>query len=41
MRKPYPDPPGFNKAVGVVKTNPSALNGKYMVDSGGDACAIP
>lgn len=31
-------PLNFNKAAGVAKTNPAALNGKYTIDSEGNVC---
>lgn len=33
-------PLNFNKAAGVAKTNPSALNGKYTIDAEGNVCVI-
>lgn len=34
-------PLNFNKAAGVAKTNPSALNGKYIIDAERNICVIP
>lgn len=31
-------PLNFNKAAGVAKTNPSALNGEYTIDAEGNVC---
>lgn len=31
-------PLNFNKAAGIAKTNPSALNGKYTIDTEGNVC---
>ncbi|HSX13687.1 MAG TPA: RhuM family protein [Chlamydiales bacterium] len=31
-------PLNFNLAAGVAKTNPSALNGKYTIDTEGNVC---
>jgi len=33
-------PLNFNKAAGVAKTNPTALNGEYTIDSEGNVCIV-